>query len=220
VAVTTHLTKTMRKTIFLILILQSSLTFSQIQQYFFVDDVEVVEYLYVKICIGENGKTISVTEIPERTTYKNNDIIQQIIEYRKGIDFLQGSKFSNQCFDYPFTIVNSKYESMTEMDSNCDTEFGKGKYRYINPEYRDVKIKRRKRKQIEKTKDSKSVYKIEWISPCNYVLTYLKVSKPEYEYLIGQKIDVKIIDVLENGNYVYYSNLSDRTYGFGEMEKL
>ena len=188
----------MRKTIFLILILQSSLTFSQIQQYFFVDDVEVVEHLYVKICIGENGETISVTEIPERTTYKNKDIIQQIIEYRKGIDFLPGSKFSNQCFDYPFTIVNSKYESMTEMDSNCVAEFGKGKYRYINPEYRDVKIKRRKRKQIEKTKDS----------------------KPEYEYLIGQKIDVKIIDVLENGNYVYYSNLSDRTYGFGEMEKL
>ena len=51
-------------------------------------------------------------------------------------------------------------------------------------------------------------------------MTYLKVSKPEYEYLIGQKIDIKIIDVLENGNYVYYSNLSDRTYGFGEMEKL
>ena len=210
----------MRKTIFLILILQSSLTFSQIQQYFFVDDVEVVEYLYVKICIGENGETISVTEIPERTTYKNKDIIQQIIEYRKGIDFLPGSKFTNQCFDYPFTIVNSKYESMTEMDSNCVAEFGKGKYRYINPEYRDVKIKRRKRKQIEKSKDSKSVYKIDWISPCNYVMTYLKVSKPEYEYLIGQKIDVKIIDVLENGNYVYYSNLSDRTYGFGEMEKL
>ena len=210
----------MRKTIFLILILQSSLTFSQIQQYFFVDDVEVVEYLYVKICIGEKGETISVTEIPERTTYKNKVIIQQIIEYRKGIDFLPGSKFSNQCFDYPFTIVNSKYESMTEMDSNCVAEFGKGKYRYINPEYREVKIKRLKRKQIEKTKDSKSVYNIEWISPCNYVLTYLKVSEPKYKYLIGQKIDVKIIDVLENGNYVYYSNLSDRTYGFGEMEKL
>lgn len=210
----------MRKIIFLILILQSSLTFSQVQQYFFVDDVEVVEYLYVQICIGENGETTSVTEIPKRTTYKNKDVIQQIIEYRKGIDFLPESKFSNQCFDYPFTIVNSKYESMAETDSNCFTEFGKGKYRYINPEYRDVKIKRRKRKQIEKTKDSKLVFKIEWISPCNYVLTYLKVSKPEHKYLIGQKIDVKIIDVLENGNYVYYSNLSDRTYGFGEMEKL
>ncbi len=210
----------MRKIIFLIFILQSSLSFSQIQQYFFVDDVEVVEYLYVKICIGENGETTSVTEIPERTTYKNKEIIQQIIDYRKGIDFLKGSKYSNKCFDYPFTIVNSKYQSMEMSNNDCVNDFGKGKYRYINPEYRDVKIKRRKRKQIEKTKDSKSVYKIEWISPCNYVLTYLKVSKPEYEYLIGQKIDVKIIDVLENGNYVYYSNLADRTYGFGEMEKL
>ncbi|QXP78805.1 MULTISPECIES: hypothetical protein [Winogradskyella] len=210
----------MRKIIFLIFILQSSLTFSQIQQYFFVDDVEVVEYLYVKICIGENGETTSVTEIPERTTYKNKEVTQQIIDYRKGIDFLKGSKYSNKCFDYPFTIVNSKYQSLEMTNTDCVTNFGKGKYRYINPEYQDVKIKRRKRKQIEKTKDSKSVYKIEWISPCNYVLTYLKVSKPEYEYLIGQKIDVKIIDVLENENYVYYSNLSDRTYGFGEMKKL
>jgi len=210
----------MRKIIFLILILQSFLAFSQVQQYFFVDDVEVVEYLYVKICIGENGETTSVTEIPERTTYKNKKVIQQIIDYRKGIDFLPGSKYSNKCFDYPFTIVNSKYQSIEMTNTDCVTDFGKGKYSYINPEYQDVKIKRRKKKQIEKTKGSKSIYKIEWISPCNYVLTYLKVSKPEYEYLIGQKIDVKIIDVLENGNYVYYSNLSDRTYGFGEMKKL
>lgn len=210
----------MRKILFLIFILQSTLTFSQIQQYFFVADVEVVEYLYVKICIGENGETTSVTEIPERTTYKNKEIIQQIIDYRLGIDFLKGSKYSNKCFDYPFTIVNSKYQSLEMTNTDCVTHFGNGKYRYINPEYQDVKIKRGKRKQIEKTKVSKSVYKIEWVSPCNYVLTYLKVSKPEYEYLIGQKIDVKIIDVLENGNYVYYANLSDRTYQFGEMKKL
>ena len=138
----------MRKIIFLIFILQSSLTFSQIQQYFYVDDVEVVEYLYVKICIGENGETTSVTEIPERTTYKNKEIIQQIIDYRKGIDFLKGSKYSNKCFDYPFTIVNSKYQSLEMTNADCLADFGKGKYRYINPEYQDVRIKRRKRKQI------------------------------------------------------------------------
>lgn len=104
---------------------------------------------------------------------------------------------------------------MEMANTDCVTDFGKGKFRYINTEYQDVKIKSRKRKQIKKTKDSKSFYKIEWISPCNYVLTYLIVSKPEYEYLIGQKIDVKIIGVLENGNYDDYSNLSNRTYGFG-----
>lgn len=189
-------------------------------QYFFVQDVDVVEYLYVKICIGDNGETLSVTEIPERTTYGNKEIIQQIIDYRKAIDFLPGSKYSNECFDYPFKIVNSKYQSLETSKTDCLANFGKGNFRYVNPEYRDVKIKRRKRRQIEKSEDSKHVYLIEWNSPCNYVLTYLKVSKPEHEYLIGQKIDVKIIDVLENGNYVYYSNLSDRTYGFGEMEKL
>lgn len=210
----------MRKIIFLIFILQSSLSFSQIQQYFFVDDVEVVEYLYVKICIGENGETTSVTEIPEKTTYKNKEVIQQIIDYRKGIDFLKGSKYSNKCFDYPFTIVNSKYQSLQTVNANCKSDFGKGKYKYINPQFQHVKIKRRRKKQIERTKDSKSVYKIEWKSKCNYVLTYLKVSNHKSQYLIGQKMDVKIIDILPNGNYIYFSNLSDRTYGFGEMEKL
>ena len=34
------------------------------------------------------------------------EVIQQIIDYQKEIDFLKGSKYSNKCFDYPFTIVN------------------------------------------------------------------------------------------------------------------
>lgn len=37
------------------------------------------------------------------------EVIQQIIDYRKEIDFLKGSKYSNKCFYDPFTIVNSKY---------------------------------------------------------------------------------------------------------------
>lgn len=174
----------------------------------------------LKICIGVNGETLSVTELLEKSTYKNKEVIQQIIEYRKGFDFLEGSKFSNTCFEQPFSIVNSKYQSLEPINSDCIDDFKKGKFSYTNPDYQDVKIKRRKRRQIEKDKGSKSVYKIEWISPCNYILTHLKASNREYEYLIGQKIDVKIIDVLENGNYIYFSNLSDRTYVFGEIKKL
>lgn len=210
----------MKRLVSLFFILNCSIIQAQIQQYFFIDDVDIVEYLYVEICIGENGETTSVTKIPEKSTYKNELIINQIIEYRKGFDFLKGSKFSNSCFEYPFTIVNSKYQSLEMAESNCNSDFAKGKYKYINPQFVNVNIKRRRRKQIEKTEDSKSVYKIEWTSKCNYVLTYLKVSKPESQYLVGQKMDVKIIDVLPNGNYVYYSNLSDRTYGFGIMKKL
>ncbi len=210
----------MRKFIFLISILQSTLTFSQIQQYFFVDDVEIVEYVYVNICIGDKGETVSVTEIPDKSTYKNKEVIEQIIEYRKGFDFYEGSKFSDSCFEYPFTIVNSKYKSLQTDNANCNSDFEKGKYKYMNPQFQHVEIKRRRKKQIEKTSDSKSVYKIEWIGKCNYVLTYLKLSNPKSQYLIGQKMDVKILDILPNGSYVYYSNLSDRTYGFGVIEKL
>jgi len=210
----------MQKVFLFVFLFKSISVFSQIQQYFFVDDVEVVEYLWVNICIGDDGKTVSVETINDKTTYKNKEIIQQIIDYRKGIDFLPNSKYKNSCFEYPFTIVNSKYESLEELDYDCEFDFKIGKFKYLNPQYLDVDIKRKRKKQIEINNDFKSIYKIEWITPCNYILTYQKVSDEKYEYLIGQQINVKIVDVLTNGNYVYYSNLSDRTYGFGIMEKL
>jgi len=210
----------MRKIIILIFILQSSLAFSQIQQYFFVDDVDYVESVTVKICIGENGETTSVTEIPEKSTYKNKEVIAQIIEYRKGFDFYPESQFSNKCFEFPFKVVNSKYESLTATNVNCKDKFGKGRFKYIASDTEEVKIIRRKKKQIEKVKGSKSVYKIEWNSNSSYVLTYLKVFDPKAQYLIGQEMEVKILDVLDDGSYFYYSNLSNRTYSFGIIKKL
>lgn len=207
-----------------LLFLQLQAAFSQIKQYFFFDDVEVVEYVYVKVCIGENGETVSVTENLETTTYTNKEIIQQIIDYRKGFDFLPETKFKNQCFNQCFnqlfTVVNTKYETLQLVNANCYKKFKNGKFQYLQNEFKDVVIKRRRNRQIEKTKESKSVYQIEWVSPCNYILTHLKVEDPESKYLIGQKIDVKIIDILEDGSYLYYSNLSDRTYGFGILKKL
>lgn len=38
---------------------------------------------------------------------------------------------------------------MEMANTDCVTDFGKGKFRYINSEYQDVKIKSRKRKQIK-----------------------------------------------------------------------
>jgi len=211
----------LKQNIFLVaFILFAETMFSQIQQYFFVDDVEVVEYLWVNVCIGDDGKTVSVEKIDNKTTYKNKEIIQQITDYRKGIDFLPNSKYKNSCFEYPFTIVNSKYKHLEGLNNNCKSNFKRGRFKYLNPQYLDVDIKRKNKRQIESNKDSKFVYEIEWITPCNYILTYQKVSDEKYEYLLGQKIDVKIIDILPNENYVYYSNLSDRTYGFGIIEKL
>jgi len=210
----------MRRTLFLFFLLTSCFAFSQIQQYFFVDDVDYVEYLYVEICIGEDGKTTSVTEIPEKSTYKNKENINYIIEYRKQFDFYPESKFVNQCFEYSFKLVNSKYESLKATHINCKDKFERGKFIYISPEtVKDVKIIRRKRKQIEKDKTSRSVYKIEWTSSSSYTLTHMKLTEPESQYLIGQKMEVKILDILDDGSYFYYSNLSDRTYGFGIIKK-
>jgi len=45
---------------------------------------------------------------------------------------------------------------------------------------------------------------IQWISDCEYVMTYEKILNypDEYEHLIGQKINVKIITAFSNGYVV------------------
>ncbi|EZH74142.1 hypothetical protein ATO12_14810 [Aquimarina atlantica] len=206
----------------LFLFLLPILSFSQIQQEFYVDDVEIVEHLTVNFCVDNDGKTSSVTIIPNRTTYKNQENIDKVVAYRKSIEYYPDSKLRNNCYDYTFIFVNNKYNKKELNTTECTkcNVFKRGKYKYGNINYPDVIIKRRKNIQIEKDKDSKSKYRIEWISPCEYNLTYTMVSEKKHKYLLGETINVKIIDILDNGNYVYHSNLLDRTITTGVIKKV
>lgn len=204
--------------IFMIL---SPVVLSQKSEIIFTNDVDTIEYLGLKICISEDGQISSVIENPETSTYNKSKNIVDEIRQKAGVIFHTDEGNDNsECFDFELMMVNLKYQNFKEVNDDCFKYFGIGNFRYLNPKYQDFEIVRNEDEQIEKNADSEMIFKIEWNSPCSYVLSYLEVSDPEMEYLIGQKIDVKIVDILPNESYVYYSNLSDRTIGYGVIQKV
>ncbi len=193
----------------------------KIQQQFYVDDVDVVEFVTLNYCIDKNGKTKQVTVVPEKTSYKNSENIKAIVKYRKNIIQLPDSKLRNNCYDYTFNFVNKKYQNIhldVNKYSNCE-RFKQGIFKYKSLVYPNTTIERTKDFQIERDDKWFAKYKIEWETPTKYILTYLEVSDEQSKYLLGEKIYVEIIDILENGDYVYKSNLLNRTFNFGVISK-
>ncbi len=195
---------------------------AQIQQEFYVDDATNVELLTVNFCIDNIGKTSSVTIIPEKTTYKNQENIRQVVEYRKSIEYYPDSKLRNNCYDYTFRFINKKFENK-KLDSlkipQCEL-FRNGTFKYDDGSNSGITIERNNETQIEKDKNKTSKYKIEWTNDTNYILTFIEVSDKQSEYLIGEKIYVEIIEILENESYVYRSNLLDRTIVTGIIKRI
>lgn len=195
---------------------------AQIQQEFYVDDATNVELLTVNFCVDNIGKTSSVTIIPEKTTYKNQENIRQVIEYRKSIEYYPDSKLRNNCYDYTFRFINKKFEDK-KLDSlkipKCEL-FRRGIFKYNDGINSETIIERNNETQIEKDKNGTSKYKIEWTNDTNYVLTYIEVSDKESQYLLGEKIYVEIIEILEDESYVYKSNLLDRTIVTGIIKRI
>lgn len=195
---------------------------AQIQQEFYVDDATNVELLTVNFCVDNNGKTSSVIVIPEKTTYKNQENIKQVLEYRKSIEYYPDSKLRNNCYDYTFRFINKKFENKkldTPKIPKCEV-FRNGMFKYNDGIYSETTIERNNEIQIEKDKNETFKYKIEWTSDTNYILTYIEVSGKEYDYLLGEKIYVEIIEILEDGSYVYKSNLLDRTITTGIIKRI
>jgi len=197
-------------------------TNAQVQDEFFVDDANNIEILTVNFCVDNFGKTSSVTVIPEKTTYKNQENIQKVVEYRKGIEYYPDSKLRNNCYDYIFKFINPKFKDK-KLDSSKISkclEFRSGTFKYNDGSYSDVIIERDDEFQLEKSQDDVSKYKIDWIDETNYTLTYLEVSNRKLDYLIGQKIYVEIIEILDDDSYVYKSNLLDRTLITGIIKRI
>jgi hypothetical protein len=212
----------MKKIILLLVLVCFKISYSQIQNEFYVDDVDVIEYVTINVCIDDKGDASKVTLVSENTTYKNQQNIDRIIEYGKSIAYRPDSELRNNCYDFTFQFVNIEYQNKELSDSECKKcdIYKKGEFRYVDTLYSDTKIIRRKGIQIEKNDNLKMEFKIDWQSPCEYSLTYLNVSQKEAEYLLGETINIKIIGILENGDYVYYSNLNDQTKITGVIKKI
>jgi len=121
-----------------------------------------------------------------------------------------------------FRFINARFENKKLEESKISKckEFKKGIFKYNDGAYSDIIIERDEKFQVEKNQSGFSKYKIDWINDTNYVLTYLEVSDKNLEYLIGEKMNVEIIEILEDGSYVYKSNLLDRTRITGIIKRI
>ncbi|MEA9414025.1 MULTISPECIES: hypothetical protein [unclassified Flavobacterium] len=77
------------------------------------------------------------------------------------------------------------------------SDYKVGKFTYTNPIYKNWKILRNETEQIETDKVNKIELRasINWVSACEYILTYTKFNDSENHSIVGQKINVKIIKV-------------------------
>ena len=213
----------MKKITLLTALVVFSNTFGQVQKKFFVEDIKSVEYVTVNFCVNDEAKISEVTIVGDKTTYENEYNIGQLRQYLLGVQYHSDSKLKNNCYDSTFEFINSSYEkkSLNKEECNSCEKFKTGLYEYKHVLYKDTKVKRKKKIQREVYDGGKQIYSIKWISDCHYVLIYKKMTEPRLKHLIGKKIDVEIIDVLEDGNYVYKSkaNFEEKT-DFGIIKKI
>lgn len=211
----------MKRKFLLIFFLITSINYSQVQKIFYVDDVETIDEVTVEFCVNDSARIDKVTIIPEKTTYKNEYAIGQLIEYLKTIQYYPDSKLKNNCYPSTFQFVNKKYENakLKESEFPACKKFKKGKFKYTDIRYLDTKIKRTKRKQKEKDDTFKAKYKINWTSPYEYEMTYIKVREDKNKHLLGKTITVEIIGLLEDG-YIYLADFMNKPTIIGEIKKI
>ena len=195
---------------------------TKIKRQYFTDDVKNVELLAVNYCVDNNGQISSVVINPEKTNYKNQEKINLAIENLKKIYYSEDSKLRNNCYDYIFVFANTKYENK-KLDaskiSKCDN-LRTGTFKYSDGSFPEMTIIRDDKFQTEKNLHQTSTFRIEWSDNTNYSLTYVKGSNKRLDSLIGSKIYVEIIDILDDENYVYKATLLDKSIVIGILKKI
>ncbi|MCK7591442.1 hypothetical protein M0G43_12720 [Subsaxibacter sp. CAU 1640] len=206
----------------LFLITTSSLV-AQIQRQFFVEDVDDIKYATVNYCVDNDANISEVTIIKEKTTYENTHFIEQLREYLLNLQYAPDSQLKNNCYDFTFEFINLKYKTknLNQTECNACETFKTGTYSYEHVRYQEGQIKRTRKIQKELFRDERQIYEIKWLSNCQYVLIYKKMSEPRLQHLIGKEIDVQIIDVFDDGRYVYRSSadFEDKIY-YGIIKKV
>jgi len=84
-------------------------------------------------------------------------------------------------------------------EADCE-RFKTGKFKYNDPNFGTVIIKRDKDKQIEMPAEGKTEIHgdVKWLNECTYTMTYTKIVNADAPHLIGKKITVEIIESRDN----------------------
>lgn len=99
------------------------------------------------------------------------------------------------------------------------TSYWTGTFQYVSKGRKGIKFKRRRKKQIEINRNTgeKSKYKVEWISNCDYVLTFKKSNK-DNKLKKGWTVETKIVETYDE----FYGYKADQ-YGIlseGVIQKI
>lgn len=212
----------MKVILLLICIICTYNTHSQINTRYFLDDVELIEYVTLEVCADSINGVHTTNLIKEKTTYTNQSNINGLMEFLKNEPYPQDGYLIDTCGNITFSFINSKFENLTLNEEECQKceKFKKGEYNYSHINFQDVTIKRRGNVQKEMTKKNKQTYDLKWISNCSYVLTYKRFSQAHLRKLIGEQIDVEIIKYVDENTYVYRAKDFKGIIRFGIINRL
>ncbi len=177
-------------------------------QTYYVSDVDTMETVVIDYCVMDDGSIENAHVNYDNSTYDNLAAKIKALEDFKSFDFNKAKLVRDSCSSFVFRFLNEKYR-YSKLDSMRYSEchkYRKGRFQYHKPND-DVLIKRGKKNQIERDLRTGEIlkYQINWISDFEYELIYKKLPSKDLEYLIGQKIYVEIIDIVDSGGYVYRS---------------
>ncbi|MEH6659870.1 hypothetical protein [Leeuwenhoekiella marinoflava] len=191
----------------------------------FVEDVEKVENVVITYKVDSIGKQYDIKIDSDLTTYHNVGWQKGCLEHFMNGKLKHPMRMLNEEWRAVYYFVNPKYKtsSLKREDIQRCKQFRKGEFKYVQAAYNRTRILRRRKRQIEKGgyKDQRQVYKIDWIDDNKYVLTTLKLPLDKDKEKIGNRIDVEIIEILEDNSYLYRSSSSDSDkLVFGVIKKV
>ena len=120
-----------------------------------------------------------------------------------------------------FFLISSTYGFSQDLD--C-TDFRTGEFRYTDPNLSGIIVIRTEKLQIERyeeTGEEVHLY-IDWISECEYTLTYKKIINPSTKRLkknmTGKEMPVKILKI--EGNVMTYFTKFEGMELTGDLQKI
>lgn len=188
---------------------------------YFIDGVDIVDYVTLEICADSINGITNVKLIKEKTTHKNQSNIYQLVDYIKTFDYPKDGPLIGRCGNLTFSFINPEFENLklNEKEIEQCSKFRIGNFSYHHINHLDTKIKRRKKTQKEISYKSRQIYSINWTSNSTYTLTYKRMSDDNLKTLIGEKIEVEILKLLDNDGYVYKSTSPKGIVYYGAIYK-
>lgn len=120
-----------------------------------------------------------------------------------------------------FFLISSSIAFSQDLD--C-TDFRTGEFRYTDPNLSGIIVIRTEKLQIERyeeTGEEVHLY-IDWISECEYILTYKKIINPSTKRLkknmTGKEMPVKILKI--EGNVMTYFTKFEGMELRGDLQKI